>query len=203
MFCTSSIRKASDGRPVGARSPDPYRSRHDPMLIRSSVPALRRDDLVLTGRRLRFLGQTFPCSLGRSGPRTEKREGDSSTPKGTHRIVDCLYRPDRLVRPNAWAAPIRLGDLWCDDSESLDYNHLVRAPCNANHETLWRSDPLYDIILVTDWNWPDAVPGRGSAIFLHQWRKPRYPTEGCIALGRGHLIWIAGRVLPGARLIVS
>ncbi len=173
------------------------------MLIRSSVPALHRDDLVLTRRGLRFLGQTFPCSLGRSGVRTGKREGDRATPKGTHRIIGCLYRPDRLVRPNAWATPIRLGDLWCDDPDSPDYNHPVRAPCDASHETLRRSDPLYDVILVTDWNWPDALPGRGSAIFLHQWRKPRHPTEGCIAFGRAHLIWIAGRVRPGARLIVS
>ena len=172
-------------------------------LTRRSPLVFRRDDLILTRHGLRFQGQTFPCSIGHSGLRAEKREGDGTTPKGTHRIIGCLYRPDRLVRPNAWATPLRLGDLWCDDPDSPEYNHLVRTPFVASHETLRRADPLYDIILLTDWNWPNAVPGRGSAIFLHQWRKPRHPTEGCIAFRREHLIGIAGRVMPGARLIVS
>ncbi|MCV6586652.1 MAG: L,D-transpeptidase family protein, partial [Marinibacterium sp.] len=43
----------------------------------------------------------------------------------------------------------------------------------------------------------------GSAIFLHQWRRPGYPTEGCIAFRRDHLRWIVQRLRPGTRLIVS
>ncbi len=160
-------------------------------------------DLVLTGNGLRFLGRKFPCSIGRGGIQARKREGDGATPIGVHRITGCLYRPDRLARPNFWALPIRLGDLWCDDPESPSYNQLTRIPCTASHETLHRADPLYDIILLTDWNWPDAVPGRGSAIFLHQWRRPHYPTEGCIAFCREHLRWIAERAAPGTCLIVS
>ncbi len=65
-----------------------------------------------------------------------------------------------------------------------------------------RADPLYDIVLITDWNWPVARPGRGSAIFLHQWRKPHHPTEGCIAFRRDHQRWIAARAAPGTRLVV-
>ncbi len=179
------------------------RHRPRPTLSRSHSPTFCQSDLVLSGQGLRFLGRTFPCSVGRSGLQAEKREGDGATPRGTHRIIGCLYRPDRLVRPNFWAVPIRLSDLWCDDPDSPDYNHLIRAPCEARHEALRRADPLYDIVLLTDWNWPDAVPGKGSAIFLHQWRKPHHPTEGCIAICREHLIWIAGRAAPGTRLIVS
>ncbi|MCY3997296.1 MAG: L,D-transpeptidase family protein [Rhodobacter sp.] len=159
--------------------------------------------MVLTGLGLRFLGQTFPCSIGRTGVRADKREGDGATPGGTHRIIGCLFRPDRLIRPAPWAVPIRLDDLWCDDPASPDYNRPVRAPCAASHEALRRPDPLYDIVLLTDWNWPDAVAGRGSAIFLHQWRRPRHPTEGCVAVQREHLIRIAGSAAPGTRLIVS
>lgn len=94
------------------------------------------------------------------------------------------------------------GDLWSDDGADPAYNHLVRAPHPFSHERLCRADPLYDIVLITDWNWPDAKPGRGSAIFLHQWRKPRHPTEGCIAFRRDHLRWIARRIVPGSRVIV-
>lgn len=42
----------------------------------------------------------------------------------------------------------------------------------------------------------------GSAIFLHSWRRPGYPTAGCIAFARADLLWIATRVQPGARIIV-
>ena len=159
-------------------------------------------DLVLTGRGIRYCGQYFPCSVGRSGLHKNKLEGDSATPCGIHRIVGCLYRPDRMAQPSIWAQPIRPGDRWSDDAAQPDYNQLVRTPYPHSHETLHRADPLYDLVLLTDWNWPEATPGRGSAIFIHQWRKPHHPTEGCIAFRRDHLRWIAKRVQPGTRLII-
>lgn len=159
-------------------------------------------DLVLTPNGIRFLGRVFPCSIGKGGLSVSKREGDGATPIGTHRIVGMLYRADRLARPTAWARMIGPGDLWSDDSHDDAYNHLVRAPYGYGHEKLRRADPLYDLVLLTDWNWPNAVPGCGSAIFLHQWRRPGYPTEGCIAFRRDHLHWIARRVDPGTRVII-
>jgi L,D-peptidoglycan transpeptidase YkuD (ErfK/YbiS/YcfS/YnhG family) len=132
----------------------------------------------------------------------DKREGDGATPCGIHRIAGILYRPDRIAPPSRWAIPIGPGDLWSDDVADPDYNHMVRFPHGFSHERLRRADPLYDLVVLTDWNWPDARPGRGSAIFLHQWRRPGYPTEGCIAFRRDHLAWIAARVTPQTRLIV-
>ncbi len=113
-----------------------------------------------------------------------------------------LYRPDRMARPAPWATPIRPGDLWSDDAGQPDYNLMVRAPYFHSHEALRRADPLYDLVLVTDWNWPDATPGHGSCIFIHQWRRPGFPTEGCIAFRRDHLRRIARSILPGTRVIV-
>ena len=159
-------------------------------------------DLVLTRRGVRFAGRYFPCSVGRGGVRADKREGDGATPVGTHRIVAVLYRPDRMARPNAWAKPIWPGDLWSDASGRPDYNQMVRAPYPHSHERMRRADPLYDLVLITDWNWPEAVAGMGSAIFLHQWRRPGYPTEGCIAFAREDLWTIAASLRPGARVIV-
>ena len=158
-------------------------------------------DLVLTRRGLRFMGRHLPCSIGRGGIRADKREGDGATPVGEHRITGMLYRPDRLPAPQPWAEPIRPGDLWSDASGDPDYNSHVRPPSPASFETLRRADPLYDIVLVTDWN-GDGRPNAGSAIFLHQRRRAGYPTEGCVAFARADLIWLAQRVTPGARLIV-
>lgn len=161
-------------------------------------------DLVVTPMGLRFRGRRFPCTLGRGGivPAAVKREGDGATPTGAHRLVGMLYRPDRLVRPVAWALPIGPSDLWSDDPRDEDYNNMVRAPHGFSHERLRRADPMYDLILVTDWNWPDAEPGRGSAIFLHQWRRPGAPTAGCVALARRDLHWIARRITQRTRLVV-
>lgn len=160
------------------------------------------DDLVLTPLGLRFRGQRFPCTIGRGGLSERKREGDGATPTGVHRIVGMLYRPDRMARPADWAVPIRPGDLWSDDPADEDYNFMVRAPYPHSHEVLRRADPLYDLLLITDWNWPQAVRGRGSCIFIHRWRRPGYPTAGCIALDPIDLRAIAARLSCRSRLIV-
>ena len=163
---------------------------------------MRPTDLVLTPTHLRFMGRRFPCTIGRGGVVADKREGDGGTPEGVHDLVGMLYRPDRMARPADWAVPIRPGDLWSDDPADEDYNLMVRAPYGGSHEVLRRADPMYDLILITDWNWPQAERGAGSAIFVHQWRRPGYPTAGCVGLRRDHLRWIAPRIRIGTRLIV-
>jgi L,D-peptidoglycan transpeptidase YkuD (ErfK/YbiS/YcfS/YnhG family) len=160
------------------------------------------DDLIVSPWGTRFQGQFLPSSIGKGGLTREKREGDGATPIGTHQIVEMLYRPDRIPRPAPWARAIRHGDLWSDDMDQPDYNHLVQTPYPHSHERLMRADPLYDLVLVTDWNYPDAVSGQGSAIFVHRWRKPRHPTEGCVAYHPMDLAWIASQITPGTRLIV-
>lgn len=158
--------------------------------------------MVVSPRGLRFRGRVMPCVLGRGGVARAKREGDGATPAGMHRIVSVLYRPDRVAPPCDWAMPLRRADLWSDDPADPGYNGLVRAPHPFSHEALWRADPLYDVILVTDWNLAPARPGRGSAIFMHRWRRGGYPTAGCVALAPRDLGWIAARLAPGARLCV-
>ncbi|EEB85261.1 L,D-transpeptidase family protein [Roseobacter sp. GAI101] len=161
------------------------------------------DDMVLTPKGLRFQGQTYPCTIGKSGITSRKKEGDGATPSGVHRIVGMLYRPDRMPRPADWAKPIGPLDLWSDDPGDADYNMMVRAPYPHSHERLRRADPLYDLVILTDWNWPYAVKGRGSAIFIHQYRRPGFPTEGCIALSRSHLRQIAPMIKHRTRLIIA
>ena len=160
------------------------------------------DDLVLTPTGLRFQGRRYPCSIGRSGRTNSKREGDGATPRGVLQLVGMLYRADRMAAPNAWARPIGPGDLWSDDAALPDYNHLVRAPYDGRSESLRRADPMYDLVILTDWNWPDAEPGRGSAIFIHRWRRRGAPTAGCVALSRPHLHHIARQITPQTRLII-
>ncbi len=72
--------------------------------------------------------------------------------------------------------------VWCDDPKSPAYNRLSRLPLKESHETMCRSDRLYDIVIVMDWNVSSRVRGAGSAIFLHLARPGYMPTEGCIAV---------------------
>ena len=160
--------------------------------------------MVVTRWGTRFLGRLMPSVVGRGGVVVAKREGGGSTPEGVLRIVGMLYRPDRMAgaRLPRWAEPILPGDLWSDDPGDAAYNHFVRAPYRHGHEALRRADPLYDLVLVTDWNYPDAVPGLGSAIFLHRWRRPRFPTAGCVAFAPGDLTWIALHAQLGTRVVI-
>ncbi|WGH80364.1 L,D-transpeptidase family protein [Jannaschia ovalis] len=158
--------------------------------------------MVVTPAGLRFRGRRLACTVGRGGVRADKREGDGATPSGVHRIVGMLYRPDRMARPADWAVPIRPRDLWCDDPRHADYNLMARAPLDASAERLMRPDPLYDLVILTGWNWPHAERGRGSAIFIHRWRRPGAPTEGCVGLDPRDLRWMARRIGFGTRLVV-
>jgi len=165
----------------------------------------RPEDLVVTRWGARFLGRHMPCAIGRGSVTGAKREGDGGTPAGTWRLAMGGWRPDRMVPPASAIPlmPVGPADIWSDDPADPDYNQWLTARAHPfSHERLRRADPLYDLVLMSDWNWPEATPGRGSAIFVHAWRKPRHPTAGCIAFRPDHLRWIAARWTPRSRVIV-
>jgi L,D-peptidoglycan transpeptidase YkuD (ErfK/YbiS/YcfS/YnhG family) len=89
---------------------------------------------------------------------------------------------------------IRRDDGWCDASADRNYNRPVRLPYPASAERLWREDGLYDLVVVLDYNDRPRSRGRGSAIFMHVARPGYAPTEGCIALARGHLLRLLERL---------
>ncbi len=39
----------------------------------------------------------YPCVVGKSGIRADKKEGDGVTPAGSFLIRDIFYRPDKLT----------------------------------------------------------------------------------------------------------
>ena len=157
-------------------------------------------DLVVGRWGARFGGRRLPCAVGGGGIAVKRAEGDGITPVGRHRIEALLYRADRL--PRRAGRPIRPGDGWSDDPGDPAYNRPVRAPHRFRHEALRRADRQYDLVAVLDWNRHPPVAGRGSAIFLHVWRRPRQPTAGCIGFARRDLAWILARWTPRSRVIV-
>ncbi|HEX9448801.1 MAG TPA: L,D-transpeptidase family protein [Dongiaceae bacterium] len=146
-------------------------------------------DLIITARLGATTGvaklgqQTYRCALGRSGMILNKKEGDGATPLGRFALRRLFYRADRHDRPRT-RLPIQVlehHDGWCDDPADPAYNCLVRLPYAARHETMWRQDALYDLVLVIGHNDAPVRAGDGSAVFLHIARHDFGPTEGCVA----------------------
>ena len=148
-------------------------------------------------------GRRYRCTLGRGGVRADKREGDGATPVGRFPLRRVLYRPDRLPSPATTlpVAPLSPDDGWCDDPTDPLYNRPVRLPyAGCRDERMWRSDGLYDVVVVLGHNDDPVIPNMGSAVFLHVASADYRPTQGCIALARPDLLAILAEVGPGAML---
>ena len=169
-------------------------------------PVLRPEDLVVGPWGARFLGRRFACSVGRGGivPAPAKREGDGATPAGRWRLLWLYWRADRGSPPRTVLPALVLDHRqgWAEDPADPAYNRPVRHPNPFPADRMARGDPLYDLCAVTDHNFAPVVPGAGSAIFVHLWRRPRAPTAGCVAFRRPDLAWILARWRPSSRLVI-
>ncbi len=148
----------------------------------------------------------FPCALGRSGVRVDKREGDGATPVGCWPFRRVLYRPDRLAIAPVTRLPLGViapDDGWCDDPTHADYNQAVKLPHPASCERMWREDAVYDVVVVLKHNDSPAIPGHGSAIFLHVAKPEWTATEGCVALEQADLLDLLRECGPGDHLCVA
>ena len=117
-------------------------------------------------------------------------------------MLQVFYRADRVARPLT-ALPVRAlrrRDGWCDAPADANYNRRVTVPYRASAEAMWRSDAIYDIVVILDHNTRPRMRGKGSAIFIHLARKGYAPTEGCIALGSRDLRMLLRNCAPGDRI---
>ncbi len=140
-------------------------------------------DLVVTPAGCVSWGGIF---LHRGACRREPIPSEKATGRhrgGVHGLIGMLWRPDRLARPTDWAVPIGPCDLWSDDPGDEDYNLMVRAPYDHSHERLRRPDPLYDLVILTDWNWPgrNGAAGPPSLSTSGGAPAPRPPLCGAVA----------------------
>ena len=148
--------------------------------------------IVKSSEKLYWQGKEFRCAIGKSGVLLDKKEGDGATPAGCFPIRAIFYRADRISKPESFfpTRELKPDDGWCDDSNDTNYNKLVKLPYSASHESLWREDNLYDLIVILGYNDAPPVPGKGSAIFMHVARENYPPTAGCVALKLDDLLEI-------------
>jgi L,D-peptidoglycan transpeptidase YkuD (ErfK/YbiS/YcfS/YnhG family) len=136
-----------------------------------------------------------------------KHEGDGATPAGTFRLGATVYGldPDPGVRGGYHR--LRCGDWWDEDPSSATYNRFRHVPCGANppfgggSEALWRATTAYRQFAVVEYNDDPVVPGRGSAIFLHD--DTGAATNGCVSLPRRQLLRLLLWLRPAARPLIA
>jgi L,D-peptidoglycan transpeptidase YkuD (ErfK/YbiS/YcfS/YnhG family) len=112
-------------------------------------------------------------------------ETTSKTPAGVWTLTEAFGRqandgtrlPYRQVGNSDW---------WVSDTKSPLYNtyyHCEPGACPFNEaagEDLGKAGPVYDHAVVIDYNRSPAVPGAGSAFFLHI--SAGKPTAGCVSI---------------------
>lgn len=167
-----------------------------PLIVRAAPRMAQRAILQVGPLRL-------PAAIGRSGRTIAKREGDGATPIGSMKILYGFHRG----KNNPPTTPLPMHRIqrhmsWCDAPEHPSYNRLVRLPITASHEDMWRSDHLYDICLVLDWNLTSRSRYKGSAIFMHMARSSFEPTAGCVALQPQDMRRLLPHLRRNSRLIV-
>jgi L,D-peptidoglycan transpeptidase YkuD (ErfK/YbiS/YcfS/YnhG family) len=130
--------------------------------------------------------------VGRGGVSADKHEGDGATPAGVFPLGNVVYGLDPNPGVHLRYVRLRCGDWWDEDPGSPTYNRLRRLPCGARppfggaSEALWRARVAYRELVVVRYNVDPVVPGRGSAIFLHD--DLGHPTSGCVSLPRPRLL---------------
>ncbi len=158
----------------------------------------------LPGDAWRPVGAPIASTLGRmglgwgrglhttpSGDDPIKHEGDGRSPAGVFRITHS-YGYDNA--PSGTHLPFQqVTRSWrcVNDAQSEHYNKVLDAKkidVDWNEaEHMRRRDHLYELVIEVDHNHIQhdirtPVPGDGSCIFLHIWRRPGVPTIGCTAM---------------------
>jgi len=191
---------------LACAAPAPHLARSTQTVTVTAGPGATTGRLELWERRgscwRRVLGP-WRAHVGRGGISPRKREGDGATPAGVFRLGGTVYGLDPDPGLRLRYVRLRCGDWWDEDPASRTYNRFRRLGCGARpafgggSEALWRATTAYRELAVVDYNTAPVVPGRGSAIFLHD--DLGHATNGCVSLPRPLLLRLLRRLRPAAQ----
>ena len=146
---------------------------------------------------------TFTGSIGEKGFAAidNKREGDGKSPSGIFPLgIAFGYDPSVVTK-----MPYRQAtddDFWVDDVNSEDYNKWVKGKPNAaSCEKMKRDDDQYKYGVVIEYNMHPIVKGKGSAIFLHVWKRGK-STVGCVSMPEEMVLKILGWLDPAKKPLI-
>ena len=161
--------------------------------------------ILIKNKKIFFKHYKVKCAFGKRGIGTKKKEGDQITPRGKFKICYILCRKDRVFNLKSGVSIINIEKNmgWCDDPKSIKYNKLIKFPFKYSAEKLYRSDNIYDIIIVLDFNFKPVRKNKGSAIFIHIAKKKYNKTEGCIATSKINLKKIVKIINKGTIVAIN
>ncbi len=156
------------------------------------------------GGKWQKVGQPIPVVLGRSGmgwgfglhklgEGPKKVEGDGRSPAGLFGLGPLFGSKESKSSRMPFVVITR--DLeFVDDPTSLHYNQFVDQSTEVRDwqsaEVMCEAKELYSQGIVVQHNSAPTIPGAGSAIFIHNWRKPHSPTAGCTAMAPEKLLYL-------------
>ncbi len=134
---------------------------------------------------------------------SSKKEGDFTTPKGKFKFLNLFFRKDKIkVKTKLKKIIIKKNMGWCDDISSKFYNRLIKLPFRYKYEKLFRSDNIYDIFIVINYNTKPIRKKKGSAIFLHVAKKNYKATKGCLAVSKKDMRLLLNYIDKKTQLII-
>ncbi|CAF0698441.1 L,D-transpeptidase family protein [Candidatus Methylacidithermus pantelleriae] len=185
----------------------------------SSSAVAQRFEQDTRSREWKAVGEPFPVLLGKHGlawgiglhppqPGLQKTEKDKRAPAGRFRI-GILLSEDPSPPPGCrwpYYHQVTARDAWIDDPKLPFYNHLYTLPPGTKPPPWFRKermklhDPAYHWLLLIEHNYPNSIPGKGSAIFFHIRRGPHRPTSGCTTMAKERLnellLWLDPAASP-------
>ena len=135
----------------------------------------------------------------------KKKEGDLITPKGKYKVIYIFFRKDRIsnFKTSMPKRSINKNMGWCNDPKSKKYNKLIKFPFKYRAEKLYRTDNIYDLILVLNYNNNPVIKNKGSAIFIHIAKKNYKSTEGCVAVSKKDLKKIVKKIKKKTTIFIN
>ncbi|GAB3047233.1 L,D-transpeptidase family protein [Stenotrophomonas tumulicola] len=156
-------------------------------------------------------GEAFEVALGRSGSawgvglhadgvaspgEPRKREGDGRSPAGVFALGTAFGYAAQADTALPWQ-PMHESSYCMDVPDSPYYNRIVDADTVGAEAVEGSTEPMrldlhnegdvrYQQGFVILHN-PRNVPGQGSCIFAHLWRRQGEPTAGCTAMTAAHM----------------
>ena len=103
---------------------------------------------------LLYKGYKLKCSIGKSGIKKSKKEGDLATPKGVFQLGCLYYRNDiiKKLKSKLKKKIIKKNMGWCNDSKSKKYNKEIYFPFKYKAEKLYKKNGIYDLFIDIKYN---------------------------------------------------
>lgn len=137
-----------------------------------------------------------------------KKEGDGRGPAGIFRL-DTGFGYAKSAPAGGKGYPYRQctkQDYFVDDPASKLYNSWQASETGAGDwksaESMLRDDHLYRLGVVVGHNLDRPIPGSGSAIFLHIWRREGKGTAGCTAMPEADMEHLLKLLDPAAHPVL-